>query len=152
MSTLIETGALSWWDSLCISITQRAGPAGVSAPGRFNHAGQVKGQSPDKCQSHNTPIWGLSLKPLTSSSRKHSNVTETELRNSTSRCSTVVGQVTVSVTTESETIREAVTARPSAVDAKTKIKIGFWNVRTMCDDISLSQTARLQRVQTMQPG
>ena len=42
-TTPIETGALSWWDGLCISITQSALPAGVSAPGRFNHAGQVKG-------------------------------------------------------------------------------------------------------------
>ena len=61
------------------------------------------------------------MRPMTSSSRK------------TKQCygnRNKVAQVTVSMTSDSESLREAVIARPSATDAKTKIKIGFSNVRT----------------------
>ena len=53
-------------------------------------------------------------------------------RNST-WCSAVVEQVTATMTSVRESLREAVTVKPSAVDPNTKIKIGFWNVRTMYD-------------------
>ena len=34
---------LSWWWSLCVSMTLRAVPAGTVVPGRSNHAGLVEG-------------------------------------------------------------------------------------------------------------
>ena len=34
---------LPWWWSSCVSMTQRAVPAGTLVPGRSNHAGLVEG-------------------------------------------------------------------------------------------------------------
>ena len=76
---------------------------------------------------------------------KQGNVTETEIINSTSQCSAVVEQGTVSITSDSESLQEAVTARPSAVDAKPKIKIGFWNIRTMYDTGKTAQVTNEMR-------
>ena len=88
--------------------------------------------SSDKSQSPSPPGWGLSMRPTTSFHKKN-NVTETETRNSTSRCPAAVKQGTASMTSDSERLQEAVTVRSSALAAQTKTEIGFWNVRTMYD-------------------
>ena len=88
--------------------------AGVSAAGRSNPAGEVRRENPDESQSPSPPGWGL--RP-TISSRKRL----TERRNSTSRCSAVVEQVTARMTSDCTSLWEAVIAVPSAVDAKTTI-------------------------------
>ena len=41
---------LPWWWSLCVSMTQRAVPAGTLVPGRSNHARLVKGWWADEEQ------------------------------------------------------------------------------------------------------
>ena len=58
----------------------------------------------------------------------------------------MVKQVTVSMTRDSESLLEAVTARPSAGDAKTKIKIGFWIVKTMYDTGKTAQVTIEKRI------
>ena len=68
-----------------------------------------------------------------------------ETRNSTSRCPAAVEQGTAGMTSDSESRREAVTARPSAEDAKTKTKIGLWNVGTMYDTDKTAQVTNEMR-------
>ena len=62
----------------------------------------------------------------------------------------MVEQVSVSVTSDSDSLRRSVTAVPSAVDAKTKIKIGFWNVRTMYDTGKTAQVTNEMRRNRLQ--
>ena len=59
----------------------------------------------------------------------------------------VLEQVTVSMTSDgdSERLREAVNARPSVVYAKTKLKMGFWNVRTMYNTGKTAQVTNEMR-------
>ena len=63
----------------CVSMTQRVMPAAVSAPGRSNHAGQVKGWSPDESHSPSPPGWGLCQRPTISSRKQILRKHETPL-------------------------------------------------------------------------
>ena len=90
-------------------MTLRATPAGVSAPDRSTHAGRVEGSSPDKSHSPSPPGWRLSRRPTTSSRKKqcYGNLSK-KLYFSVS-CGGGAG--TASMTSDSESLGETVTAR-----------------------------------------
>ena len=116
---------------------------GVYTPGRASQAGKVKAWGPDQRQSHGPPGMGVRLKAnnlilqkefITETATKTTNILHAHLPRSSNR-----------MTTSGESQKETTGMKLDVMSAKTKTRIGFWNVRTMYETGKLAQVTTEMR-------
>ena len=116
--------------------------------GKATHAGHVKGEGPDEGQSTNPPGWGLGT-GLTTLSHKTPCVTETATEKSTT---TFCDGLPESLQDSHEyggggSRKEATDRKMEVLNAKSKTRIGFWNLWTVYETDKLVQVKAEQRSQ-----